>query len=209
VARTTAAQARAEIVGTARHLFGERGYEGTSLQDIATALGGSKAGVLYHFGSKALILRELMLPAAESFAKLVDELDRLDADLAQRRAVEGFVGMVLEYRDELSAYPAAIQQVIELPELDYLQFRSMGERLVLAMTGGSTETVDLLAAHVACIGLLATTTTLSGLDTGAPDPQARAESAPAAVLVGLGPEELRRDLIRVAERTLGLGPADR
>lgn len=212
MARTTAEQARAEIVGTARRLFAEFGYESTSLQDIATGVGASKAGVLYHFGSKAQILRELMEPAAAALTELVDELDRLGPEAARRRAIDGFVDLILEYRYELTAYPAAIQQIVEQPELADLCFEELGERLVAALTAGSEQPADLLAAHVACIGVLSTAVTLAGLDptrgsspTGSGAEDRASLGGPSATrLIGLPVGELREALVEVTERTLGV-----
>ena len=66
---------RAEILATARELFGAHGYQRTSLREIAARLGVSKAAVLYHFPAKADILAELAQPL----------LDDLDAALRRAR----------------------------------------------------------------------------------------------------------------------------
>lgn len=163
-------------------LFASNGYEGTSLQDIAKGLGASKSGLLYHFGSKPLILRELMVPVAAALATLDRQIAELGGQEAQRRAIDGFVDIVLGFRHELSAYPAAIKAIVELPELADLQFEAMGRRLFSALVRGSSRSVDLAAAHVVCVGMIAT----------------------AQELVGLSPEQLRSDLITVAERALAM-----
>lgn len=61
---------RGHILESALQLFATRGYEGTSLHDIATAVGCSKASLLYHFTSKDAILTELLTPAGEGLAAL-------------------------------------------------------------------------------------------------------------------------------------------
>jgi len=45
-----------EILATAVRLFGERGYQGTSLDDVASAVGITRAGVLHHYASKQQLL---------------------------------------------------------------------------------------------------------------------------------------------------------
>jgi AcrR family transcriptional regulator len=67
---------RQRILDTARELFTEQGYDGTSLREIAEPLGFSKAALYYHFKSKEEILGALMEPAN---VLLNGFLDRLDA----------------------------------------------------------------------------------------------------------------------------------
>ena len=59
---------RARILNEAVVLFGEHGYAGTSLADIANAADISKAGLLHHFSSKD-----------ELFTKVLERRDREDA----------------------------------------------------------------------------------------------------------------------------------
>ena len=59
---------RARILNEAVVLFGEHGYAGTSLADIANAADISKAGLLHHYSSKD-----------ELFAKVLERRDREDA----------------------------------------------------------------------------------------------------------------------------------
>ena len=71
---------RARILNEAVVLFGEHGYAGTSLADIANAADISKAGLLHHFSSKD-----------ELFCKVLERRDREDAlsILVDSPAVEG------------------------------------------------------------------------------------------------------------------------
>ncbi|GAB2709521.1 AcrR family transcriptional regulator [Microbacterium marinum] len=59
---------RSTILATAVEVFGEQGYRGTSLREIARRVGISDAGLLHHFGSKMGLL------AATIEAR--DEMDR-------------------------------------------------------------------------------------------------------------------------------------
>jgi AcrR family transcriptional regulator len=51
---------RAEICRTAAQIFRERGFDATSVSDIARALGMTKAGLYHYFTSKEALLFEIM-----------------------------------------------------------------------------------------------------------------------------------------------------
>jgi AcrR family transcriptional regulator len=70
-----------KILDTAEKLFGEKGYDATSLRQIIAEAGVNLAAVHYHFGSKEELLDELVLRrvAPVNTARIV-LLDRLDAD---------------------------------------------------------------------------------------------------------------------------------
>ncbi|RDI95000.1 TetR/AcrR family transcriptional regulator [Meiothermus sp. QL-1] len=57
------------ILEEAARLFTEKGYEATSVQDIAQALGLSKAALYHHFRSKEEILFEVSLLALEGLLR--------------------------------------------------------------------------------------------------------------------------------------------
>jgi TetR/AcrR family transcriptional regulator, cholesterol catabolism regulator len=60
MARETAVDSRQEILRTAARLFQKRGYDATSMNDVAAALKLSKGGLYHHFQSKDEILFEIM-----------------------------------------------------------------------------------------------------------------------------------------------------
>ncbi len=65
MARDTAVDSRQEILRTAARLFQQRGYDATSMNDVAAALKLSKGGLYHHFQSKDEILFEIMNHAME------------------------------------------------------------------------------------------------------------------------------------------------
>jgi AcrR family transcriptional regulator len=65
---------RETILAAAQKLFGERGYDATSLRQIADAVGTTKAAVYYHFPAKEHLLLELSRPWFDALGMLVTEM---------------------------------------------------------------------------------------------------------------------------------------
>ncbi|WP_243993276.1 TetR/AcrR family transcriptional regulator [Novosphingobium album (ex Hu et al. 2023)] len=68
------ARKRAEIVDIATRSFFERGYAATSMSAIAEELGGSKATLWAHFGSKEELFAAVIDKEVESFSQDIDEV---------------------------------------------------------------------------------------------------------------------------------------
>jgi len=73
------------ILEVAARLFSERGFAGTSIRDIADALGVTKAALYYHFPSKDAILGELVAQPLAAVRAVLTEPHRL-TDRAGREA---------------------------------------------------------------------------------------------------------------------------
>jgi AcrR family transcriptional regulator len=71
LAMPAAAGTRATILAAAKQLFDERGYDATSLRQIAEVVGTTKAAVYYHFPAKEQMLLELTRPMLDGLADLV------------------------------------------------------------------------------------------------------------------------------------------
>src|SRR5579884_1630221 len=69
---------REELTRIAARLFAERGYQGTSLADLADALGVQKPSLYHHIASKEDLLWEVAWEGAQSFHAALDAvpLDR-------------------------------------------------------------------------------------------------------------------------------------
>jgi TetR/AcrR family transcriptional regulator, cholesterol catabolism regulator len=65
---------RAELTRQAARLFAERGYHGTSIGDLAKALGVQKGSLYAHIASKQDLLYETMREGADAFHAALDEI---------------------------------------------------------------------------------------------------------------------------------------
>lgn len=67
LAEKTATPRRAELVAVAARLFSERGYHGTSMQDLGSALGILRGSLYAHIGSKEELLFDVVSEGADRF----------------------------------------------------------------------------------------------------------------------------------------------
>jgi AcrR family transcriptional regulator len=132
MARETLVDARQEILRTAARLFQQRGYDATSMNDVAAALKLSKGGLYHHFQGKDEILFEIMNHAMDitrervlaPVRSIVDPEDRLR--LLIRRHME----VVLSPRDreitvmlhENHPLPPALRRRINTRKKEYVHF---------------------------------------------------------------------------------------
>jgi AcrR family transcriptional regulator len=94
-----AEQTRQQILATAQRLFGELGYDATSLQMIADEMGLTKAAVYYHFRAKSDILHATMQPGIERLKALLDQTVAIRGRRARiENLVNGFVDFLVENR---------------------------------------------------------------------------------------------------------------
>lgn len=75
---------RDRILHAAARLFRERGYQGTTVRDIAEAVGILSGSLFYHFRSKEEILLEIMREAALSLCLRAEDVLHRTEDPAER-----------------------------------------------------------------------------------------------------------------------------
>lgn len=92
------AKSRDEILDAASRMMSSRGYEGTSVAEIARESGLPNSSIYWHFNSKAGILAAVMERGAERFFAEMEPVDEPDTDepaeylrWALRRSSERFV----------------------------------------------------------------------------------------------------------------------
>src|SRR5690606_38713308 len=67
---------RARILGAALSAFADRGYSGTSLNDIAEEVGIRRQSLLHHFPSKDELYRAVLVDSFSAWGVLVEEAVR-------------------------------------------------------------------------------------------------------------------------------------
>ena len=91
---------RAELTREAARLFAERGYHGTSIGDLAKALGVQKGSLYAHIDSKQDLLYEAMREGAQAFHAALDEIpDDLPVLSRIRLALRSHLRVVAEQLD--------------------------------------------------------------------------------------------------------------
>jgi TetR/AcrR family transcriptional regulator, cholesterol catabolism regulator len=130
--RDTVVDPKQEILRTAARLFQQRGYDATSMNDVAAALRLSKGGLYHHFQSKDEILFEIMNHAMEITQERVLNPLRAIADPEERlRAlIRLHIEVVLSPRDreitvmlhENHPLPPSLRKRINSRKKEYIHF---------------------------------------------------------------------------------------
>ena len=87
------------MLSAALAAFAQRGYEGTSISDLAEATGVSKAAFSYHFASKDDILVELASPLLTELEGLVDGVTGVDLPNGVRELLLAYIDVLIDQRD--------------------------------------------------------------------------------------------------------------
>jgi AcrR family transcriptional regulator len=152
---------RFEICMTAARTFVERGFDATSVNDIAAALGVTKAGLYHYISSKeALFLEVVNLgmdwldhDVVKPVEGIRDPEERL-RQLLQRHAAltacnEGWITILL---DEMHALPASQRKKVEARKRRYLDL--VRGTLVELKKAGRLRDIDPTVATFAVLGMI-------------------------------------------------------
>jgi TetR/AcrR family transcriptional regulator, cholesterol catabolism regulator len=96
---------RTELAREAARLFAEKGYHGTSVGDLAAAMGVQKGSLYAHMDSKQDLLYEAMREGAEAFHAALDRVpEELPATERIRLALRGHLRVVAEQLDVATVF---------------------------------------------------------------------------------------------------------
>jgi len=163
MSRETLVDSRQEILRTAARLFQQRGYDATSMNDVAGALKLSKGGLYHHFQSKDEILFEIMNHAMEITEERVLAPVRQIADPEQRLRglIRLHIEVVLSPRDreitvmlhENHPLPPALRKRINARKKEYVHFVE-GLMAEVQRTRHAKGSVTPRAAAFALLGMI-------------------------------------------------------
>src|SRR5260221_3901828 len=96
---------RTELTRQAARLFAEKGYDGTSIGDLAQAMGVQKGSLYAHIDSKQDLLYETMRDGAAAFHGALDSIpERLPATEKIRLALRAHLRIVAEQLDVATVF---------------------------------------------------------------------------------------------------------
>jgi TetR/AcrR family transcriptional regulator, cholesterol catabolism regulator len=152
---------RAEICRTAAALFRDRGFDATSVSDVARALGLTKAGLYHYFESKEALLFEIMSYGLDRVRDEVvvpvsavrDPEERLTQIVMRHAclATQGR-GAVTHLGDEIRALPPAARRQLEERMRKYVNL--VRDTLVALKATGRLRDVDPSVAAFNVIGMI-------------------------------------------------------
>lgn len=158
---------REDILDHATRLFAERGYEGTSMGDLAEVVGMRKASLFYHFASKdelyAAVLERLIgafgaviVAAASAEGSFAERLDNLSDAMTTTLGAQRFAARIL-IREAMDWGPVirgqlseSIQTVLGAAE----QFLRAGQEAgVFAEADAKQQMITLVGIHFMPFGI--------------------------------------------------------
>ena len=96
---------KSQLTREAARLFAEKGYHGTSIGDLAKAMGVQKGSLYAHISSKEDLLYETMREGADAFHAALDAIpDDLPATEKIRLALRGHLRVVAEQLDVATVF---------------------------------------------------------------------------------------------------------
>ena len=152
---------RAEICRTAAQIFRDRGFDATSVSDVARALGLTKAGLYHYYDSKEALLFEIMSFGLDRVRDEVVIPVRAIRDPAERlkqlivrhaRITTRGQGAVAHLGDEIRALPPASRRQLE--ERMRIYFDLVRDTLGQLKKAGRLRPIDLTVGAFSVLGMI-------------------------------------------------------
>lgn len=102
---------RSRILRAAQTLFGEKGFDATSIRDIALSSGTNSALIYYYFGDKESLLAACIQEPAEKITALLREADERTGTVRER--IEAFLHAWIEFIFPRCVYAPLLRRAID------------------------------------------------------------------------------------------------
>jgi AcrR family transcriptional regulator len=149
-----------EICRIAARVFYEKGYDGASMQDIAKAVGLTKAGLYHHVGSKDRLLYEIMNYGMDILDETVLQKvkDIPDPREKLRQTIIGHIDLIVRARDqeitvilhENRSLKGALRKKINARKREYIHYLEG----LIAQVQERSGSAPLLSPRLAAFALL-------------------------------------------------------
>ena len=141
---------RETIRAVALELFSDKGFEQTSLREIAERVGLTKASLYYHYPSKQALLLAVVEPVVTGWRSIVDDTARLEHSPAHvRNVVERCLEVFLRNRSVAGIFQRDAAGVAVVLGTLWDDMVGLGKRLVTWLAGPSPTPADRLRAIAA------------------------------------------------------------
>jgi AcrR family transcriptional regulator len=142
---------RQRIQDVARELFGQKGVQRTSLQDIADRLGITKPALYYHFTSREDLVRSILHPLIDEGELFIVELEkRASTNPANpRELLEGYYDFLFRHRADLVL---AVTELTTLADLGLVDKILAWQKRLCALVFGTRPTLEQSTRGVIAFG---------------------------------------------------------
>jgi len=141
---------RETIRAVALELFSDKGFEQTSLREIAERVGLTKASLYYHYSSKQSLLLAVVEPVITGWRTIVDDTARLEhSPDTVRYVVEQCLDVFLRNRSVAGIFQRDAAGVAVVLGTLWDDMLDLGKRLVAWLAGPSPTPADRLRAIAA------------------------------------------------------------
>ncbi|NWG25212.1 MAG: TetR/AcrR family transcriptional regulator [Pseudorhodoplanes sp.] len=136
---------RQAILDHSATLFARNGYDRTSMAEVASACGVSKALLYHYYASKETLLFDIL---RNHLQDLLDATEAVDRTLPPRARLRALVGALLEaYRDADEDHKIQINELGKLPPAQQRQLKDMERDLVRIFSEAIAANNPALAAN--------------------------------------------------------------
>jgi AcrR family transcriptional regulator len=163
MAGETGGRRREQILLAALQLFRNRGFDRTSLREIAEALDLSKSGLYHHFSAKDSLIVALVEPLLEDVEGLLARAPRELTTLeARRKFLKEYLEILIAHRDVTSLLGNDVG-VLSHPRIGR-RVSDINEHLHLRLAGPAPDIATRIRVTHALVGLQAVVVRLPEID---------------------------------------------